>query len=69
MAHESDAHGIPIVPKRSVNYGAIDPTISRELFVRSALVEGEWEPNTRSSNRTANFCQRSGRVEEQITSS
>ena len=44
MAHEKVMlYGIPIIPKRLVNYGAIDATVSRELFVRSALVEGEWE--------------------------
>jgi ATP-dependent helicase HrpA len=44
MAHEKvTLYGIPIVPKRLVNYGSIDPTISREIFIRSALVEGEWE--------------------------
>lgn len=36
-------YGVPIVPKRLVNYGAIDPVVSREIFIRSALVEGEWE--------------------------
>ncbi|WP_428479744.1 ATP-dependent RNA helicase HrpA [Photobacterium japonica] len=36
-------YGIPVVPKRKVNYGRIDPVLSRELFVRSALVEGDWE--------------------------
>jgi len=36
-------YGIPIVPKRFVHYGSIDPTVSREIFIRSALVEGEWE--------------------------
>ncbi|UTM55910.1 ATP-dependent RNA helicase HrpA [Photobacterium sp. CCB-ST2H9] len=36
-------YGIPIVPKRKVNYGKIDPVISREIFIRSALVEGDWE--------------------------
>ncbi|MFD2176661.1 ATP-dependent RNA helicase HrpA [Veronia pacifica] len=36
-------YGIPIVPKRKVNYGNIDQTVSREIFIRSALVEGDWE--------------------------
>ncbi len=36
-------YGIPIVPKRRVNYGSIDPAISREIFIRSALVEGDWD--------------------------
>ena len=44
MAHEKVMlYGVPIVPKRLVNYGSIDPSVSRELFIRSALVEGEWE--------------------------
>ncbi len=44
MAHEKVMlYGVPIVPKRLVNYGSIDPTVSREIFIRSALVEGEWE--------------------------
>ncbi len=44
LAHEKVMlYGVPIVPKRLVNYGSIDPTVSRELFIRSALVEGEWE--------------------------
>ena len=28
---------------RSVHYGPIDPVLSRELFIRGALVEGEFE--------------------------
>ncbi|WP_269156319.1 ATP-dependent RNA helicase HrpA [Photobacterium damselae] len=36
-------YGIPVVAKRKVNYGRIDPTISREIFIRSALVEGDWD--------------------------
>ncbi|WP_112122254.1 ATP-dependent RNA helicase HrpA [Haemophilus influenzae] len=35
-------YGVPIVASRPVNYGAIDPTISREIFIQSALVEGDW---------------------------
>ncbi|EKF9825838.1 ATP-dependent RNA helicase HrpA [Vibrio cholerae] len=44
MAYEKVMlYGIPIVPKRLVNYGNIDPVLSREIFIRSALVEGDWE--------------------------
>ena len=35
-------YGVPIVAARPVNYGSIDPTVSRELFIQSALVEGDW---------------------------
>ncbi|OQV64847.1 hypothetical protein AK51_06730 [Serratia nematodiphila DZ0503SBS1] len=35
--------GLPIVAARQVNYGAIDPLLCRELFIRHALVEGDWQ--------------------------
>jgi ATP-dependent helicase HrpA len=36
-------YGLPIVTARTVTYGRIDPVASRELFIRRALVEGDWE--------------------------
>jgi ATP-dependent RNA helicase HrpA len=36
-------YGVPIVTERQVNYGRIDPAASRELFLRHALVEGDWD--------------------------
>ncbi|UPK72977.1 ATP-dependent RNA helicase HrpA [Nocardioidaceae bacterium SCSIO 66511] len=43
MAHEKvTLYGVPIVVDRSVAYGRIDPAVSRELFIRHALVQGEW---------------------------
>jgi ATP-dependent helicase HrpA len=36
-------YGLPIVASRKVNYGRIDPRLSRELFIRHALVEGDWD--------------------------
>ncbi|MFC8130403.1 ATP-dependent RNA helicase HrpA [Streptomyces sp. NPDC057302] len=35
-------YGIPLVTDRKVNYGRIDPEVSRDLFIRNALVEGDW---------------------------
>ncbi len=35
-------YGVPLVADRPVNYGRIDPALSRELFIRHALVYGEW---------------------------
>ncbi len=44
MAYERvTLYGVPIVGRRKVNYGRIDPQLSRELFIRHALVGGEWE--------------------------
>jgi ATP-dependent helicase HrpA len=36
-------YGLPIVAGRTVGYGRIDARLSRELFIRRALVEGDWE--------------------------
>ena len=36
-------HGVPIVVDRRVDYGRIDPETSRDLFIRHALVEGDWD--------------------------
>ncbi len=43
MAYEKvTLYGVPIVARRKVNYGRIDPEVCRELFIRNALVEGDW---------------------------
>src|SRR3712207_3859548 len=34
--------GVPIVAQRRVSYGRINPAEAREIFLRSALVEGQW---------------------------
>ena len=34
--------GVPIVAGRRVGYGRINPAEAREIFLRSALVEGQW---------------------------
>ncbi|MDW6060934.1 ATP-dependent RNA helicase HrpA [Streptomyces sp. FXJ1.4098] len=43
MAYERvTLYGVPIVAQRKVNYGRIDPETCRDLFIRNALVEGDW---------------------------
>ncbi|MFI7273714.1 ATP-dependent RNA helicase HrpA [Streptomyces sp. NPDC049879] len=43
MAYERvTLYGVPVVAQRKVNYGRIDPETSRDLFIRNALVEGDW---------------------------
>nr|MBA3529275.1 DUF3418 domain-containing protein [Propionibacteriaceae bacterium] len=43
MAHEQvSLYGIPIIAGRLVSYGKINPVEAREIFLRSALVEGKW---------------------------
>ncbi len=36
-------YGLPLVNRRKVNYGPIDPVAARELFIRHALVEGMFD--------------------------
>jgi len=45
--------GLPIVAARPVNYSTIDPLLCRELFIRHALVEGDWQ--TRHAFFSANL--------------
>jgi ATP-dependent helicase HrpA len=40
-------HGIPVVVGRTVDFGRIAPEESRELFIRHALVEGDWDTRHR----------------------
>src|SRR5689334_1309555 len=40
-------YGVPLVTDRKVSYGRIDPAAARELFIRHALVEGDWQTNHR----------------------
>ena len=35
-------YGLVLVPQRTVHYGPINPKESREIFIRSALVEQDW---------------------------
>jgi len=36
-------YGIVIYNNRRVNFGRVDPAAAREIFIREALVNGEWE--------------------------
>ncbi|PPD53919.1 MAG: ATP-dependent RNA helicase HrpA [Methylotenera sp.] len=45
-------YGLTIIPKRRVHYGPINPQESREIFIREALANGEFD--TKSAFFTAN---------------
>jgi ATP-dependent helicase HrpA len=36
-------YGLPVVPRRPVDFGRVDPPLCRELFIQHALVEGDWD--------------------------
>lgn len=52
-------YGLIIVPKRRVGYGAINPEHAREIFIREALVAGEYAENPQ-------FLQQNRRLIEEI---
>ncbi len=40
-------YGVPLVVDRKVSYASLDPVAARELFIRHALVEGDWQTSHR----------------------
>lgn len=54
-------YGLPLVVGRTVNYGRIDRELSREMFIRHALVQGEWQTRHRFFHRNRELI---GEVEE-----
>ncbi len=36
-------YGVPIVQRRRVQFSRIDPSYARDLFIRNALVDGDWD--------------------------
>jgi len=44
MAYEKvTLYGVPVVARRRINFWRVDPALARELFIRHALVEGDWQ--------------------------
>ena len=35
-------YGLPIISQRRINYGPLDPPLARQIFIRQALVEGDF---------------------------
>jgi ATP-dependent helicase HrpA len=36
-------YGLPLAARRRVGYARVEPAVARELFIRHALVQGEWQ--------------------------
>ncbi|HEY2220681.1 ATP-dependent RNA helicase HrpA [Actinomycetospora sp.] len=56
--------GVPLAMDRSVDYGHIDPELSRELFLRHALVEGDWNSRHAFVRRNAAELERVAELEK-----
>ena len=42
---KSTLYGLVVIEKRRVNYGPVNPTESRQIFIREALVDGNYNTN------------------------
>jgi ATP-dependent helicase HrpA len=40
-------YGLPLIARRQVGYASVEPGVARELFIRHALVEGDWRTHHR----------------------
>ncbi len=59
-------YGIPIIADRLVQYGKVDPVVSRDLFIRHALVQGEWRTHHRFWARNQAMIDRVEELEERL---
>ena len=46
-------YGVEIIPRRRIQFSRVDPEAARELFIRHALVEGEWDATRLDKRLTA----------------
>ena len=59
-------YGVPLVTDRTVDYAPIDPQAARELFIRHALVGGEWHTNHAFWRRNAEAVARAEALEDKL---
>ncbi len=56
-------YGVPLVVGRTVGLGTIDPALARDLFIRHALVEGDWSSRHAFRADNAALLERLGKLE------
>ncbi len=59
-------YGVPLVAGRTVAYGKIDPEVSRDLFIRHALVEGDWQTHHKFYKDNQALLRRVGDLEARV---
>ena len=65
MAHEKVLLlGLPLVADRRINLGRIDRPLARELFIRHALVEGDWNTRHHFFKRNQQLLEEAGTLED-----
>ncbi len=65
LAYErATLYGVPLVADRLVPLGRRQPDVARELFIRHALVQGEWATRHRFLRRNAELLEEAAELEE-----
>ena len=59
-------YGLPIVAGRTIGYDRVDKAAARELFIRHALVYGEWDAEHRFLERNREFVAEVGALEARV---
>ncbi|MEA2154210.1 MAG: ATP-dependent helicase HrpA [Solirubrobacteraceae bacterium] len=59
-------YGLPVIAGRRVAYGPIDPVLSRELFIRHALVAGEWTTRHRFAEANQQLLEELAELEHRV---
>ncbi|NNM45357.1 ATP-dependent RNA helicase HrpA [Knoellia koreensis] len=57
-------YGVPLVAARTVGYGKVNPEEARDLFIRHALVEGDWDTHHDFFRANTALLQRLSELEE-----
>jgi ATP-dependent helicase HrpA len=57
-------YGLPIVADRKVSYAKVDPAAAREMFIRGALVEGDWRTHHKFFERNQRLLDEAAGLED-----
>jgi ATP-dependent helicase HrpA len=57
-------YGLPIVTARKVNYARVDPAAARDMFITSALVEGDWHTHHKFFQRNQRLLEEARDLED-----
>lgn len=67
VVHETvTLFGLPIVNARTIGVGKVDPGLAREMFIRHALVAGDWETRHEFVAANARFVERVSLLEARV---
>lgn len=56
--------GLPVISDRRVNLSKTDPEAARDMFIRHALVEGDWHTSHRFYRHNQDLLEEAGQLEE-----